>query len=136
MIDPIKDAENKLNSVLRPFVPEQQRQILKMMLHASDSMNAAEAVVIVNELSSIIEKMPKTYETDGQGRKAKAFLHYFYGSYDAYVIERDVEECQKQAFGWASFGYGFEAGYLNLEEVSKYAELDFYFEPEAIENLF
>ncbi|MHB1531426.1 hypothetical protein [Acidithiobacillus sp.] len=46
--------------------------------------------------------MPKNYDTDGQGGDAVAFLHYFTGSWDWYITEKDVDSDDKgqiQAFG-------------------------------------
>jgi hypothetical protein len=34
--------------------------------------------------------MPQTGETDGQGDKAVAHLHYFMGQFDFWITERDI----------------------------------------------
>lgn len=79
------------------------------------------------ELVNTISTMPKTYETDGQGKAAMAHLHYFIGGCDWYITERDMEHEQIQAFGLADLGHGGELGYISLQEItSAGAELDLY----------
>lgn len=68
------------------------------------------------ELVHIISTMPKTYETDGQGKTAVAHLHYFIGGCDWYITERDMEREQLQAFGLANLGHGGELGYISLRK--------------------
>ena len=44
----------------------------------------------LNEMETTLKPfMPQPYETDGQGKAATAQLHYFVGSYDAYIVEKD-----------------------------------------------
>ena len=42
--------------------------------------------------------------------------------WDAVVAEKQI-----QAFGWASFGYGFQCRYISIDELLDLAELDLYF---------
>lgn len=44
------------------------------------------------EIAQIIETMPSSYETDGQGMAAIAHLHYFGGPGDWYITEKDRGE--------------------------------------------
>jgi hypothetical protein len=76
------------------------------------------AVRQVLRVVDVINAMPKTQETDGQGDAAVAFLHYYMGSLDIYVTERDVGDLpdsseigiQAQAFGKVSInGNGAKA---------------------------
>ncbi|WP_123101624.1 hypothetical protein [Acidithiobacillus sulfuriphilus] len=53
------------------------------------------------EIAGIIATMPKSYETDGQGKDAVAHLHYFTTSWDWYITEKDTDhdgQGQRQAF--------------------------------------
>jgi len=89
------------------------------------------------ELASVIEKMPKSYETDGMGDKAVAHLHYFVKNMDWYITEKDSDpdgDGQLQAFGWADLGHGGgELGYIPIAElIASNVELDFHFEPLTI----
>ena len=42
------------------------------------------------EMAEIIKNMPKSYETEGQGKEAIAILHYFTSSWDWYITEKDI----------------------------------------------
>lgn len=91
------------------------------------------------EIINTIETMPKTYETDGQGEDAKAILHYFKGGSDWYITEKDKEEEQLQAFGFACLNGNWqnaELGYINIQELIKYnVELDLYYTPERLGDI-
>lgn len=126
MTDTIKQAKNELEITLKNFMPHQQARTLKENLNDAEAAGFADCILTLAER---IKTMPKIYETDGQGKNALAQLHYFVGSYDAYIVEKDTSEKQFQAFGWASFGYGFEAGYISVDELLELAELDLYFTP-------
>lgn len=92
----------------------------------------------VKELTDLVNTMPRTYQTDGQGKAAVAYLHYFHAAgWDWYITERDMEVEQHQAFGWASPPDDHaEAGYISIEELMQNgAELDLYWEPKSIEAL-
>ena len=127
MTDKIAQALNEMKTTLKPFMPAKQAQTLIENLHRSEEAEAF-ADIILN-LAERIKAMPQVYETDGQGKNALAQLHYFVGSYDGYIVEKDTDEKQIQAFGWASFGYGFEAVYISIDELLDLAELDLYFTP-------
>ena len=88
------------------------------------------------EMAGIVQTMPKTYEQDGKGDQAVAYLHYFAGGQaNWYITECDVETPeepgQHQAFGLADlFGDGGELGYISIVELLENgAELDLYFTP-------
>ena len=130
MTDKFDQALNELETTLKPFIPVRQAQTLIDNLYHSEEAEAF-ADIILN-LAERIKAMPQVYETDGQGKNALAQLHYFVGSYDAYIVEKDTAEKQIQAFGWASFGYGFECGYISIDELLDLAELDLYFTPCAV----
>lgn len=90
------------------------------------------------ELARIVETMPKTYEQEGKGDDAIAFLHYFAGGQGSWWItekEKLPEQCQ--AFGLADpFGDGGEVGYISIVELlANDAELDFHFTPKTLREL-
>lgn len=126
MTDKIKQAVSELNTTLKNFMPHKQAQILKANLNGEEAESFADIILTFAER---IKLMPEAYATDGQGKNALAQLHYFVASYDAYIIEKDTGKKQYQAFGWASFGYGFEAGYISISDLLELAELDLYFTP-------
>jgi hypothetical protein len=85
------------------------------------------------EVLNIVETMPKTYETDGQGKAAVVCLHYFIGGCDWYITERDMMPDQLQAFGLADLGHGGELGYISIVEIiAAGAELDLYWMPKPL----
>ena len=88
------------------------------------------------ELAGIVGTMPETYQTDGKGGEAIAYLHYFSGGQASWwITEKDrgtpEEPGQHQAFGLADlFGDGGELGYISIAEILAHGgELDFYFTP-------
>ena len=88
------------------------------------------------ELAETIRTMPKTYEQDGKGDQAIAYLHYFKNGCDWYITERDQEAEQHQAFGLADLGHGGELGYISLVElIQANVELDFHFKPTTLAEL-
>lgn len=90
----------------------------------------------VVEMERLIRTMPMTYEQDGAGEEAIAYLHYFLNGFDWYITERDMEREQLQAFGLACMGEE-EMGYINIVElIHNGAELDLYFEPRSLKNIF
>ena len=92
MTDKIDQALTELNTTLQPFMPRKQAQILIQNLTASEETDAFADIVLT--LSERVKAMPQPYETDGQGKIATAQLHYFVGSYDAYIVEKDASEKQ------------------------------------------
>ena len=96
------------------------------------------------ELAAIVSQMPSTYETDGQKGDAVAHLHYFVGSCDWWITEKDKgapddtpADLQSQAFGLADLGLGErELGYISLPEIfSAGAELDLHWTPKTIAEI-
>ncbi len=131
--EPKTEAESGLKSKLeaiKGFMGEAQYSILKSAINKPDN----EFEDVINELYQTITTMPKTYEQDGKGNAAVAYLHYFKGNSDWWITEKDKEAEQLQAFGLASInGYEPELGYISIEELkSVNAELDFYWTPKTI----
>ena len=93
-------------------------------------------VELIDRIHATWQAMPKTYETDAQGRAALARLHYFIGGADWWIVEKDADPDhagQVQAFGIADLGMGAELGYISIPELLENgAELDLYFKPVTI----
>lgn len=88
------------------------------------------------ELAQRVHAMPRVYEQEGKGDEAIAFLHYFTGSCDWWITERDTTDEQHQAFGLANLGYGGELGYISIAElIDAGAELDLYFQPKPLKEV-
>ena len=90
------------------------------------------------EMAQIIASMPKSYDTDGQGNDAVVILHYFTGSWDWYITEKDVDtdgKGQIQAFGMVD-GYECEMGYISIKEITGAgAELDLHWTPRTLRQI-
>lgn len=119
-----------LNSV-RQFLSRGQFKTI------ADAMKGEEGRFFIDKakvLAQLIEGMAKTYEQDGKGDDATAYLHYFKGSGDWYITEKDASgKGTEQAFGLADLGHGGELGYISIDElVRNNAELDLHFEPKPL----
>ena len=110
-----------------------------VILAAARGEEAEHFLAIIDHVHAAWQAMPKTYETDAQGRAALAQLHYFIGGCDWWIVERDADTDhagQVQAFGIADLGMGRELGYISIPELLENgAELDLYFKPQPIGDL-
>ncbi len=116
-------------SQIKPFLSTSQYKTLE------DLIKGEEGVFFtckLNELTDIIDTMPKTYETDGMGDSAIVHLHYFKGGSDWYITEKDMDGGIYEAFGYACLNGDIcnaELGYISIRElVANGVEIDFYWE--------
>ena len=132
----IKKGETILDKI-RHFLPGIQARIVRQGLRGEESRGFIE---ILTNLKKIIDKMPATYETQKVSKQDKICqLHYFRGGMDFYIVEKDKGDprdsgadkgAQFQAYGFSNIGYGFEMGYVSIQELKENnIELDFHFEP-------
>lgn len=121
-------------ATLRAFMPASQINSIVECLRTEEREFFREKI---KELAQQVTTMPKTYDQDGNGDKAIVHLHYFKGSADWYITERDMERAQFQAFELADlFGDGGELGYINIVELIRSGvELDMYFTPCTLEAI-
>ena len=97
----------------------------------------------MKEMQAIIDGMPVSYETDGDGKPKVAQLHYFGGNSDAWIVELDKgspddtpEDYQSQAWGMVDLGYGAETGYVSIPELlANGLELDLYWKPKTLDEI-
>ncbi len=121
---------------LRHFIGQSQKLALRELLKGEEKQFFRDKLA---ELVGIVEKMPVSYQTDGQGENAIAWLHYFTPNSDFYITERDmgcaddeIEGLQNQAFGLAVV-FESELGYISLPEIFKAgAEIDLYWQPKTL----
>lgn len=105
-----------MNQSVWNIIPAQQARTIRALMRGEEGAFFRAKIA---ELQKLFDSMPRTYETDGQGDGATVHLHYFTGSADWYIVERDQEEEQQQAFGLADlFGDGGEVGYISLQEIA------------------
>lgn len=95
------------------------------------------------ELDERIKAMPVTYQQDGLGDNAIAYLHYFTAGSDFYITEKDKGAKDDDPADFQSQAYGYtilngddemaECGYISLPEIlGCNAELDFHFTPTTL----
>ncbi len=117
---------------LKGILSLQQIKVLVEMFKGDEAEFFAEAV---RDLDTTFKTMPKTYEQDGKGDEAVAYMHFFMGGMDWYITERDMESEQHQAFGFANLGYGGELGYISLVELAyKGVEIDLHWTPKTLKE--
>ena len=130
------DAVNALRT-LKGFIGKEQLAAITDGCRGEEKQFFFDKLV---EMAGIVSAMPKTYEQDGLGDQAIAYLHYFRGNQDWYITEKDVgtpeDPGQHQAFGLADLGYGGEMGYISITEIIAHkVELDLYFRPRKLAEL-
>lgn len=129
---------------LRHFMGPAQQQAVIQAMRGEEAQWFYDKMV---QLSNIVTTMPVTYEQDGLGLKATAYLHYFAGgSANWWITEKDKGDPedppkdrgkQFQAFGLADlFNDGGELGYISIPEILEAGgELDFHFTPTRLEQI-
>lgn len=118
---------------LRPWLSRQQYRAMADVIRKGEE--GAAYIDRAQALASIIDGMAKSYEQDGKGMEATAYLHYFRGGGDWYITEKDAAgDGTEQAFGWSDPGLGHgELGYIGVDELTGAGvELDLYFEPKPL----
>lgn len=126
-----RDATNFV-AKLKGFISYSQLDIIEEIGRSEEKQFIFQKL---EELANQVETMPKIYETDGMKDK-KATLHYFIGGCNWWIIEKDSEAEQHQAYGLADLGFGAELGYISIVELIKNgAELDLYFTPKKVSEL-
>lgn len=124
----------KALGVLSAFMGARQLRYVADLMRGEEKQFYFDKLV---ELANVVQTMPKSYETDGQGLDAIVHLHYFVNSVDLFITERDMEPEQFQAYGLADlFGDGGEIGYINIVEATQAgAELDFHWTPKTLREV-
>lgn len=128
------------NAVLKNFMPESERFALACGLRGEEGWHFVDQII---QTTILIQDMPKTYDQDGKGMEAIAYLHYFRGGMDWYITEKDMgdpadpdDTRQHQAFGMADIGYGPSLGYISIQElIENGVELDLHFTPTPLKEL-
>jgi len=127
------DDVNAAFPLLKQFIGVSQ---LEVMVKNTKGEEGQFFIDMIRDLADLLRTMPKTYEQDGKGDDAEVYLHYFKGGSDWYITERDKEDEQLQAFGYAILNgdkQNAELGYINISELIKYGvELDLYWDKKTL----
>ena len=128
VIDAVKAA-----NYLKDFMPAVELKTMKDNLAGEESQFFIDKLV---EMADLIKAMPKTYDQDNT-KDPLVTLHYFIGGCDWYIIEKDMEDEQHQAFGYADLGMGCpELGYISIIELlENNVELDLHFTPKKLSEV-
>lgn len=121
---------------LNRFIGHQQLRFLRQLCRGEEGVHFR---ALLERLEETIATMPQTYGTEGQGDQSIAYLHYFSGGSDWWITERDCEEEQLQAFGFACLN-GWrdcaEFGYVSISElIACNVEIDCYWKPTSIAEI-
>lgn len=149
--DPVQPEKQPATSDdVKAVMPMLKNFIGKSQLSAMGSGARGEEGQFFNdkfvEVADTINKMPSTYQTDGQGDKAIAYLHYFKGGSDWYITEKDrgdaddpIQGVQEQALGYAILNgdkQNAESGYISIKElITAGVELDLYWNPKSLAEI-
>ena len=120
--------------ILAPFINKCQMQSIWDLCR--DGGERAYFKQKAMDLARLIKTMPKTYDRDGSGMEAVAYLHYFTAGFDWYITEKDMTgDGTSQAFGLAVV-FEHELGYISIREIiANGAELDLHFELATLSSL-
>lgn len=137
-VSPTIPHQTGLKTRLARFLPKEQMHVIGGLLRGEEGEYFQE---LLGNLATTFEEMPATYETEKvPAEKKMVRLHYFSSASDWYIIEKDKEPDQKQAFGFVCLNgdmQNAEMGYINIEELqkSKRVELDFYWKPKTLNDV-
>ncbi|WP_205010661.1 DUF2958 domain-containing protein [Nitrosomonas oligotropha] len=121
---------NRVMPLLKQFIGEAQLLVISSAMNGEDGQSFKDKLI---EIANTIQAMLKTYGQDGMGDDAIAYLHYFKGSGDWYITEKDMEDEQLQAFGLANLGQGGELGYISIQDlIDAGVELDLHWNPKTL----
>lgn len=128
------DIPNLDLNLLTAFISAQQRAVIQNCLKGDEASFFKETL---EGFCRCIDSMPVTYEQDGKGEEAIAYLHYFTANSDWYIIELDMEDKITQATGYASIGGSYpELGYIHIPEIlAAGAELDLHWKPAQVKTI-
>jgi hypothetical protein len=130
-----------LNAIkyLQPFIGKLQLRILAANCRGEEGECFKEMLIA---LHGHIQRMPITYESRRETDDPLVYLHYFSGSFDWWILEKDADDpddaenstpSQSQAYGFVNLGdpQNAECGYISLPEIlsSSRVELDLYWQP-------
>jgi hypothetical protein len=130
----LNTAVEALNGPLKDFMPHGQIAALRYALRGEERYAMADVVIRAMER---IVACPVTY-TQSEDADPVVHLHYFYGSVDAWITEKDKDWPEPgdydQSFGFVDLmgtrKANAEMGYCSIKEMTESGvELDLYFTP-------
>lgn len=116
--------------MIEQFMPSNQWAVVQVYLKGEEGEYFQS---VLDRLDKTVKEMPKTYEQEYVDDKM-VYLRYFSPVGEWLIMEKDMYDEQKQAFGYVNY-YSMpesaEYGYIDITELveSPMVELDFHFEP-------
>lgn len=151
-----KTSVIELKQAVSAFFPKHQLKLLVDIIfdHEAEDwqQDSRYFIDILQQFAKTFEAMPKTYDTEpnetvetdesnnnfAHTGEAIVHLHYFSPGCDWWIIEKDINPDQTQAFGAVSInGYSVEFGYIDLRVLIDMAlvELDFHWQPIKLKDI-
>jgi hypothetical protein len=127
----LQGAQAVNNLLKHKIIPQAEALAILEGLKGEEGLSFAETA---KRVWWTFRTMPETYQTEANPDPT-AHLHYFTGSWDWWITEKDAEPEQAQAFGFVKSELCPEGefGYISLEEITEAgAELDLYFTPAPV----
>jgi hypothetical protein len=120
---------------LRPFMAYRQCEAVAELMRGEEGGFFMDKMV---ELAQLVDTMPVTYGQQNESDPI-AYLHYFFGGSDWYIVEKDMDGEVEQAWGFACLNgdmMNAEYGYISIAELvvlklqmGLTVDLDFHFRP-------
>jgi hypothetical protein len=133
MKNSLKAQSTKAIPAIRPFFSRPQLSGMVSACYGEEGDFFMQKII---DIEKLIASMPVTYEQDGAGDDAVVYLHYFHGSSDWFVTEKDVDGGVTQAFGYSVLNGDVdfaELGYISIAELTCCGvEFDLYFTPSKL----
>jgi len=126
-------------TLLKDFIGKSQLAAIKQGMVGEEKQYFFDKMV---EIACLVGVMDSTYDQNGKGDDAIAWLHYFKGGCDWWITEKDKGDPdtpgQHQAFGWADLNdpQNAELGYISINELLQCGvELDMHWEPRPLSKV-
>lgn len=120
---------------LRPLMASRQSEAVAELMRGEEGEFFMDKMV---ELAQLVDSMPITYAQRNESDPI-AYLHYFFGGSDWYIVEKDMDGEVDQAWGFACLNgdmMNAEYGYISIAELVDLklqfgltVDLDFHFKP-------
>ena len=137
-VEPLNVNKHQANDALnrlRPFMASRQSEAVAELMRGEEGEFFMDKMV---ELAQLVDSMPVTYSQQNESDPI-AYLHYFFGGSDWYIVEKDMEGEVDQAWGFACLNgdmMNAEYGYISIAELVDLklqfgltVDLDFHFQP-------
>jgi hypothetical protein len=132
-MDDLKPRAEVARAFLCPYVSPEQ---MLAMQTASRGEEGEFFLMLFVKVAALIAAAPQNRVTDTDADFGKAYLHYFLGGGDWYILELNWDGGFDRAYGYVILNgdkQNAEFGYIDIADlVANGAELDLYFKPQTV----